>query len=183
MPEEIGSAAGDLDAIMSGSKLARPVPVRDRWGRWHRDPGAQWDWWYEELDPPERAYLARRYMAPTGVGPDEVATWLGTDVDDAMRQWVGAARRVRAAEMRKADPLAGDYDDQYGEEVDPLDLVGPDEVCAMLQVQRPTIAQWRHRGLLPAPDMVLSSLPIWHRSTIADWAAATGRAVVDPDAP
>lgn len=76
------------------------------------------------------------------------------------------------------DTLADDascYDDD-----DMSNLVGPDEVAAMLNVKRNTVAQWRFRRLLPEPALVLSQIPIWKRSDIEEWAKLTGREIVSP---
>lgn len=57
-------------------------------------------------------------------------------------------------------------------------LVGPDEVADMLSVQRNTIAQWRKRGVLLDPFLTISSMPIWRREDVIEWAKRTGREVV-----
>lgn len=158
----------ELDQLTRENQLARPIPVRDRWGRYKRDPGGQWDWFYA-LDADERAYLSRRHMGGT-VGPDDIATWQGTDIDTAMNRWVAAARRARA----HADTLADDYETSS---VDDNELLGPDEVADLLCVQRNTLAQWRKRGQLPEPYKVLSSLPIWRRCDVIEWAQLTNRRI------
>jgi predicted DNA-binding transcriptional regulator AlpA len=158
------------DPVLIGStKLSRPVPVRDRWGRYKRDPGGEWDWFYD-LPADERAYISRAHMTATGLHPDELATWLATDTDTAMNRWVLAARRARA----HADTLADDYDTSC---VDDNELLGPDEVADLLCVQRNTLAQWRKRGQLPEPYKVLSSLPIWRRCDVIEWAQLTNRRI------
>ena len=55
------------------------------------------------------------------------------------------------------------------------DLVGPREVAALLDVQIQTVHVWRHRGIMPDPHTIISSVPIWRRHVIEAWAADTGR--------
>lgn len=54
-------------------------------------------------------------------------------------------------------------------------LIGLGEIAAMLQVKPKTPGIWRYRGVLPDPDMMVGNKPVWHRSTIVEWAKATGR--------
>lgn len=53
-----------------------------------------------------------------------------------------------------------------------LDVAG---VAARLGVRPATVAQWRFRGVAPAPDVELAGSPGWYVSTVDQWAAATGR--------
>jgi len=55
------------------------------------------------------------------------------------------------------------------------DPVGTAELAVRLGVERSTVYQWRRRGLMPEPDLVLSGTPVWEWSTVEQWAAATGR--------
>lgn len=165
---EIG--LGELERIGAWT-IARPRPERDRYGRWHRDPGGQWDWFYG-LEPAERDYVRARHMSELGPGPDEVATRLGLEIDPAMEHWLETVRLTRSRHLALADPLDDDYGDPSP---DDDELMGPDEVAAYLQVKRNTIAQWRHRRILPAPDFILSGMPVWRRGDIASWARNTGR--------
>ena len=165
----------ELERVMGTDRLASPQPVRDRWGRFKRDPGGQWDWFYA-LEPSERSYIQRNYMGGR-LGPDDVATWLGTDIDSAMEMLVES---IRLARSKIRDSFDEDYDpSSYDDDV--TQLVGPDEIAAMLHVGRNTIAQWRHRRLLPPPVITLSSLPIWDRREIVEWAKETNRESVTLD--
>ena len=55
------------------------------------------------------------------------------------------------------------------------ELVGIQEIAAMLGVAAMTPVEWRRRGKLPEPEWVISARPIWLRETIVEWARATGR--------
>lgn len=57
----------------------------------------------------------------------------------------------------------------------PDDPVGPEEIAERLGVRRDTVHKWRHRGVLPEPDWIISSLPVWEWETIRAWAENTGR--------
>lgn len=59
--------------------------------------------------------------------------------------------------------------------MDPNDIVGIKEIAERLGRKPQTAALWRHRGLLPPEEGVVSGAPAWHWKTIAEWAAATGR--------
>ena len=54
--------------------------------------------------------------------------------------------------------------------------VGISEIADRLGVQRATVDQWRHRGLLPDPRWTISGNPAWDWSDIETWAQETGRA-------
>lgn len=56
-----------------------------------------------------------------------------------------------------------------------LDMVGVTQIAEMFGVHRVTVARWRRRGLLPAPDADVPNRPAWRRETIIRWAARTGR--------
>ena len=163
----------EIDRLTGADQLMRPTPVRDRWGRWHRDPGGQWDWFYE-LEPVERKYIAGRHM--NGVlGPDDVADRLHTDIDSAMAQWLSAIRLERCG-----DPLDDDYLSCEDDGMENYGWAGPDEVCNMLAIQRNTLVVWRRRNLgFPEPAFTLSNLPIWSISAVRDWAALTNRPTAD----
>ena len=75
-----------------------------------------------------------------------------------------------AAAMR--DPLEDDYAVASG---DAFDLVGPQEIALWLGVQANTVHQWNKRGLLPAPLLTISGVPIWHGEAIEAWGHETGR--------
>lgn len=55
------------------------------------------------------------------------------------------------------------------------DPLGPQEIAELLGVQRATVDQWAARGRLCEPDMRVSGRPLWWKTTIEDWARATGR--------
>lgn len=165
--------------LLSGSTLARPTPVRTRQGQWRRDPAGEWDWYYQ-LEQSARSWISRNLMSPTGCSPDEMAGDAGFDyVDQWAEKLVQAVDLVRSRALRDVDPLAAEYD-QGG--ADPYELLGPEEVSELLHVARNTLAQWRHRGLLPAPDLELSGMQIWERHTVTEWAALTGREIVESEA-
>jgi hypothetical protein len=103
---------------------------------------------------------------------------LDCSIDEAMEQWLSVVRLERS---RIRDPFDDDYDDELScYDYDVQQWVGPDEICEMLGVKRPTIAQWRFRKILPEPTVVISSLPIWNRAVIEKWAKKTGREIVTP---
>jgi hypothetical protein len=64
-----------------------------------------------------------------------------------------------------------------------IDLVGPDEIGARLEVRSNTVSTWRARGLLPAPVAVVSRVPLWPWPVIRAWADATGRLGSHREAP
>lgn len=55
------------------------------------------------------------------------------------------------------------------------DLLGPEEIATLLEVDRDTPGVWRRRGLLPPPETTISSVPVWRRSVIEAWARKTDR--------
>lgn len=57
------------------------------------------------------------------------------------------------------------------------DIVGPQEIALMLGVQVNTVHAWTKRGLMPAPERVISKVPLWTSDVISAWAASTGRLV------
>lgn len=56
--------------------------------------------------------------------------------------------------------------------------VGCVEVAARLGVKRQTVAQWRVRGVMPAPAWTVSGQPCWDWSTVEAWALRTGRLTI-----
>jgi predicted DNA-binding transcriptional regulator AlpA len=53
--------------------------------------------------------------------------------------------------------------------------LGMPEVGELLDVARDTVAQWRQRGIFPAPELRIGGSPAWRRSTVIAWAESTGR--------
>lgn len=53
--------------------------------------------------------------------------------------------------------------------------VGIPEIAERLGVKRPTVDQWRWRGLLPEPDYTIGGRPAWEWDTIRAWAETTNR--------
>jgi hypothetical protein len=166
----------DVSHLLMGERLSRPSPRRDARGIWRRDPSPVWDWLYH-LDDGTRLWVIRHLCAPygqDGTPPDVVATMAGYDDYNA---WTAAVSQH--AERGRERQASRDWDQLEPDAYDVL--LGPDELASLLQVNRGTIRQWRHRGILPEPDMVLSSLPIWTLATIRDWAAYTGRTTDQPE--
>ena len=57
-----------------------------------------------------------------------------------------------------------------------LDLVDRRLIAERLGVKVETVDQWRIREVMPPPDFPDLHSPVWHWTTIEDWAKATGRA-------
>lgn len=61
------------------------------------------------------------------------------------------------------------------------DIIGAEDIAAMLGVQLQTVHRWRTRGremgegALPEPEWVIGGTPIWQRGTIVRWARQSGR--------
>jgi predicted DNA-binding transcriptional regulator AlpA len=114
---------GELARLTDGNKLARPVPVRDRSGKWHRNPGGEWDWFYALADS-ERLFIQRTYMVADGLAPDVLATRLVCSVDEAMERWLSAARAERASRPKSKDLLSDDYEAmEYDNVRDAIELI------------------------------------------------------------
>ena len=64
--------------------------------------------------------------------------------------------------------------DEWG---DPDDPVGIQEIAELLDFKKTTVSSWRQRKVFPVPDKVISggTVSIWKKSTIINWANATGR--------
>lgn len=164
------NATGEIARLMGDAKLARPTPVRGRDGRWSRDPGGEFDWFYA-LELSEREYISAKHMGGH-LGPDELADLAGTDIDSAMDAWLSV---VRIARSRCVDPLEDDYYASESDAVSLADIVGPQEIARLLSVQVNTIHQWVKRGVLPFAERVISGVPLWSSSTIVEWAERTNR--------
>ncbi len=55
------------------------------------------------------------------------------------------------------------------------DLVGPQEIAERLAVKVQTVRVWRWRDLMPAPQAVISGVPVWDWAEVERWAIETGR--------
>ena len=170
---------GEVERLTAGNRIARPRPTRDRWGRWHRDPAGEMDWFYG-LPEIERAYVQRNYMAPDGTPVDVLATMVEMEVEQWGDAFINALRAARDLKLRNADVFSADWEAANIAADEDDELMGPDEVAALLVVKRNTIAQWRHRGKLPEPYATLSGMPIWRRGDVMAWAVDTCREVVEP---
>jgi hypothetical protein len=172
---------GEIHRFCQESSLARPNPRRDRFGRWHRDTGAEWDWFYA-LSETERTYIQRVYMTDAGVKPDVLAGWHGLSVDEAMGMWLELVREIRAHARRKLDPLDEAYFEDEpevseirGKKLRPTEPIGLQEIAELLGVDKQTPKRWHYRELLPKPSGHVSGTPWWTLESIEGWARATGR--------
>lgn len=161
----------ELARLLDADRLARPQRPLGEGSNGRRDPSPTWDSWYQLPMTTRRQLLA--YMAPAGQGLalDDVADMIGAgSLDDALNRWARAcqlARRgavadwapVDAAEWQAADALA-DAD---------ATLYGPAELAELLGISLANLHQRRHRGQLPAHDLILSRVPIWTGETIRLW--------------
>ncbi len=160
---------GEIDRLTDGNLIARPKVSRDRNGRWHRDTGAEWDWFYA-LPQSERSYLQAHYMTERGVQPDVVATWLDASVDTAMGEWVFAIRTARQSRPRSADPLEWDEPDPENDYSDLPELMGVKGIAELFGVSLSTPRVWRARGKLPPPTILIDGEhAAWDRETIGWW--------------
>lgn len=64
----------------------------------------------------------------------------------------------------------------------PNDVVGTDEIAALLGVKRGTVDQWRWRSAhgklrpsFPSPTWELATGPVWRWAVVERWARGTGR--------
>jgi hypothetical protein len=160
-------------------KIRRPRPKRGRNGRMVADAGGEFDWYYA-LDDTTREYIRRDYMAPDGLGPDELATQLGTTIDDAMARW------LEVVLANKGLGRYSDVDEWEAEsvrclegsgvvDVNPIDIVGPVEIAQRLSVGTSAIRQWRRRNLLPPVLTTVSGMDLWDWQIVETWARNTGR--------
>jgi hypothetical protein len=62
------------------------------------------------------------------------------------------------------------------------DLVGPQEIAERLAVKVQTVRVWRWRDLMPAPQAVISGVPVWDWAEVERWAISTGRLSGPPPA-
>jgi predicted DNA-binding transcriptional regulator AlpA len=70
-------------------------------------------------------------------------------------------------------------------------LLGPDrqpylglsEIADLCGAEKGTAWRWQQRGVLPAPDFLVSErTPAWARERIMAWATRTGRIKIEPAA-
>jgi hypothetical protein len=133
----------------------------------------EWDWYWQ---------LSRRHQ--TIVRNDCFGGTLELDVaagENAMTcDELGSALVSACEVIRDRETVSG-----YGDTVRVQDLVGPDEICQWLQVERNTLIQWRRRPAVrfPEPMFELSKTPIWARVDVEKWALDTGRLIVESDEP
>ena len=171
--------SAELARLLGADQLARPArPLSDGTdGR--RDPSPSWDEWYSW--PLSIRRLLLPYMAPAGNGwgrapgitPDELVTITGAgSIDAALMAW----RRACLMARRGADGWDGPDVDEWAAtdaraESDAM-LYGPAEYAALLCISVPALWKRKQRGQLPAPDLVLSRVPIWTGETVrifAEW--------------
>lgn len=64
--------------------------------------------------------------------------------------------------------------DTWDSDQEPL---GVQEIAALLGYKKQTVSSWRQRKIFPVPDTVVSngSVGLWKKSTVINWANATGR--------
>lgn len=64
--------------------------------------------------------------------------------------------------------------DQWAISDQPL---GVQEIAELLGYKKTTVSSWQQRKLFPVPDTVVSNgtIRLWKRSTVINWANATGR--------
>lgn len=48
-------------------------------------------------------------------------------------------------------------------------LVGVAELAARWNISKQAVTNWRRKGLLPAPDVVLNATPVWREEDITAW--------------
>lgn len=77
--------------------------------------------------------------------------------------------------MAKTPPLLGAEQQPY---------LGLAEIGALAGVEDGTTWRWQQRGILPAPDFLISGrTPAWERSRIIAWLTRTGRLQGPPGQP
>lgn len=168
MTELAYQARGELERIHALKVRRPPKGVAKR--------GGEYDWYFA-LPAGQRSRISRDFMAdaPDGLTPDHVATILMAEsVDDAMEYWLSVIRLSRAYSEISEDDLWGPAP-AYDDAVSVTDLVGPLEVAERLGVKVTTVHQWRFRGVIPQPTVVVSNTPIWAWAELEHWALETGR--------
>jgi predicted DNA-binding transcriptional regulator AlpA len=53
--------------------------------------------------------------------------------------------------------------------------MGIPEIAEKLGVKRPTVDQWRQRGVMPKPTWTVGGRPLWRWADVKTWAQDTGR--------
>lgn len=160
---EIG--AGELDRLLTGERIQRPNRSELTAGEWD---------WYRALSATDRRWFGRQCMADIGVRPEDVQRTHGYEtVDAAMAAVLEAARIDQRRRARKTAATAGqltrDEADDYERELqrrDRTDYYGPHELAAILSTSVQNVHQMKSRGKLPAADMIVSRVPMWHGSTL-----------------
>jgi hypothetical protein len=54
-------------------------------------------------------------------------------------------------------------------------IMGLAEIAAAADVQYRTAVMWRHRGILPKPDGIVTGTPLWRERTVVRWLEDTDR--------
>lgn len=184
MTPELDNALAELDQLMGAEQLARPCHPLAEPGDGRRDPSPVWDYWYETIPRRERAELLG-FMAPAGGGIslDQLAGELFCSIDTACETWRGACQAVRTARRHArtaartvAEQLADPTSDLYAAEWEQFDaeqlrraelaILGPQELAEQLGRSPAVVHQWRRRGKLPAADLIVSGVPLWHVDTL-----------------
>ena len=153
-------------------KLGRPHVERDmHTGRWKRDPGAEWDWFYA-LPADQRSFIQVNYMVKGGIRPDVLASRCHMSVDEWAEEWLEVIRDVQRGGR---DPL--EWWPEEREEPAEWDrsipeLVGMRGIAELLGVSPSTPRQWKARGQLPPPTMVIDgTFAVWTVESILEWFA------------
>lgn len=88
-----------------------------------------------------------------------------SETETALAQVIGAA----ALADGEADALCRAVRDAQEAGTVPA-MLGAAEVATIMGVKTDTIRQWRARGKMPPPSVVLSGRPAWKRNVIERWA-------------
>lgn len=125
-------------------------------------------------------------MADVGERPEDIAgrNGHGTDVDSAMAEVLAAAyleRRTRARATATTAALTAAESEEWeiAERAATVrnvlsELYGPQELATILGTTTQAIHQRNRRRLLPAADLIVSKVPMWHADTLRDAGLMTG---------